>query len=410
MSAQRWHFSGQTFEQVRHLGQGGQGTVHEVRALDGTPHSAIIKQLLDTPENHQRLTWLIESGVGFQVPGITAPLAMAETENGVISYLAAYSAGVSLEEDQPRPFPELLEIAVVLSSLWQRLEEKDIAPSNVLITPSGVVDLIDLDNYAIHDNTLLPPSMYGQHPMLAPELRQARNDELERSLNIHSDRFAWGVLLSFLLLGRHPADGQAKTPQQFDQLMMKGTWPERSRKNEADETPITALGEQLLTLFDLAFSTDLQERPSARQWHQTLVTALQQLHIHPCGGTMIWDTQQTHCPWCQDVLIVEGRRLQFTHAESGVSSHYTLQEGTFPYLGRDNLPNASGYVSQRHLRCYLQDDILYLDHLGSHDTVICFAGESAWYKLEQHRESMNSPRLDGLRIVAADGEWVVEVG
>jgi len=328
----------------------------------------------------------------------------------VLHYVAPFSPGVSLEEDKARPFPELMEMAVLLSGIWCRLEKAgiahgDIAPSNLLIRDSGEIDLIDIDNYALADHSVPPPQMVGQHAMLAPELRRSRNGGTNCTPNMESDRFAWGVLFNILLLGRHPADGLADTPDAIDQLMSSGQWPEEKRQPDPDEMPITALGKDLTNLFQKAFSIDPVNRPNAETWHKHLLAGLLNLHIHECGGAFVVDNSEGNCPWCgkkyqQHISTVV--ELHLSNLGTGEKCQFTLKDGAFVYLGRDSMAGMSPYVSGKHLRLYRQGQILHLEHIGSNPTTLRFSGETEAYNLANHREALNSPRLQQAVLKMAD--------
>lgn len=406
-------FGDQPFEIVDlGFGQGGQGQVHRARHSDHADRWAIIKDLPNTQENRDRLEWLIDRGIGYAIPGIAAPLACVcpSSRSKPLRYLATFSEGVSLETDQPRSLPELFEMAILLCSIWCRLEQAgiahgDVAPSNVLVRADGWIDLIDIDNFSTAEPKVPAPQMLGQHAMVAPELRVARRQKQERAPDLFSDRFAWGVLFNLLLLGRHPADGLADNPKAFDDMMTLGEWLEEARMPHPDETPIDALGMNLMGRFREAASVEPDQRPTAEQWHKALMDGLDRLHVHECGGAFVMDHPEGRCPWCGQVYkatVADEVVLEVTVQATGQTLEFPLANGSLLYLGRDNLPGVSNHVSGRHLRLYRLGRKLYLEHTGRNPSTIQFAGESKAYVLYSFHESLDHPRMQQLTLTLGD--------
>ncbi len=379
-------FCGQKFRIVKNaIGQGGQGTVHQARSNTHTDQLAIIKEMPSNDVNQDRLKYLISNQLGYTIPGLSVPLALADkNRDKKLWYIAPFGMGVALDEDKPRGFIELLEIAILLVTVWQRLEAEgiahgDIAPSNILIADDGDIQIIDVDNFETTQTSVPHPQMIGQHAMIAPELRQSRNNSGSAHPNIQSDRFAWGILLSLFLLGRHPADGllgDNPSPADFDLMMLSGDWPENQRFVQAGEIPKEVLGKELIAHFQLAFLTDLDLRPDAESWRLTLIDSLLRTHTHHCGGSFVMDQGQSECPWCQKKVShkthVTNVDLIFTNVQTGKKEQLSIPNGKFIYLGRKTLPDASSYVSSKHLRLYRQGEQLYIKHVGKNATTIQF--------------------------------------
>lgn len=396
---------GVTFEIIEtSIGRGGQGTVHKARRKDDPGQLAIIKELPNDPIIKERLARLIDLGIGYAIPNLSAPLG-AEAKRGRLRYVAPFADGVAVDAGKPRTFPELLEIAAHFIAIWCRLEAAGIAhgdysANNVLIADDGTVWLIDIDNFDLADGSAPKPQMIGQFPMTAPELRGSNPAVMP---SILSDRFAAGGLINMITLSRHAADGLANTPAEFEKVMTKGLWPEELRNPDPGETPIDALGEDLKNLFRRAFSLSPLDRPSAEEWRQAILAALGKLHIHYCGGAFVLDHRKGICPWCGQAyergdgsLILVIRNLQ-----SGETSRLALADGAYTFVGRETIPNLSGFVSNRHVRFYTQGTKVYVDHVGRNKTAITFAGGPT-YRLQSHKEDIGSGRLDGAVLQLAD--------
>lgn len=399
------------------FGKGGQGTVHKLRRYDDASLFAVAKELPKSPETEKRVERLIDLGIGLEIPFTAAPIAMTPARGKpALYYLTPFSTGISLEDDRPRPFPELLEMAVVLAATWENLEKHgiahgDIAPSNLLVRDDGTIDLIDFDNYALADGSVPPPTMIGQHPMIAPDLRAARDANIPVAPDLTSDRFAWAVIFNILLLGRYPADGLADTPKKLDRILSSGKWPEEQRSPLPGETPITAMGRGLRNLFRQGFSTSPLLRPDAETWRRGFTAALDQLHIHACGNAFVLERGMTRCPVCGGGCEIKyiGRRLIARNLGTGTETEFDLAEGTPIYLGRDTLPGLSPYVSGRHVRIYLSGGMLHLKQIGGNGSSIEFPGSTKKFKLVAFHEAADSPRLSGATLTLIDFQFQIQI-
>ncbi|RUS63665.1 hypothetical protein EGN72_03210 [Pseudorhodobacter sp. E13] len=409
-------FGGRKFRVVKDsFDGGGQGKVyHAEDEITGLP---AIYKVLDRPDDKNangkaRLRYMVDNQIGASLPQVCPPLVPRE-KRGELGYLTLRAPGVALDQDRPRRFPERLETAWILACHWSRLEAQglahgDVAPSNFTITPEGDVWVIDTDGFAAQDPFVPQPTMVGQHPFLAPEIRTARNQKKPIAATINSDRFAWTVLLSCVLLNRHPTDGlKVATPAKFDKVMMSGKWPERRRRPKKGETPITALGNDLPLLFDKAFNATPAGRPSANDWRLALGRALQNMVQHKCGHVFVAGKRNT-CPWCgqsyqpllsakaQDQLTIRLRALSKPEA-----TEFTFKRGERLILGRSNIPGASAFVSSEHLALAIIGNDLHLENLGRNGTLIAVKGRGEQL-LSRLVTALPGKALDGAVLTLAD--------
>ena len=423
MKRQKAHkFEGISYEITTfNIGKGGQGTIHKARRKDDHSQIAIIKELPFTPVQYERIEALVDSGMGYDQPLVSAPLAVNHNrKQGKIYYLATFCRGVSLEIDPPRSFPQLLETSTILSHIWAGFEKRgfahgDISFTNIMINGNGKPEVIDTDNFDSTVLTVPKPTKLGQHPVIAPELRLAKSNNQNRPPDMLSDRFAWGNVFSFLTLGRHCCDGLVSNdPGKFSQLMMGGTWPEHLRQPEQGETPFQALGDGLIGLFEKSFSFRPYDRPSAEDWKQGFTNALEQIYVHECGGAFVANPGQSTCPYCHAIISIQQRpkgtiQLLFRHVDTGIISKFDLADGQYTYIGRDNLNGTSSYVSSKHLRVMKQGKKLYLAHVGKNPTRITFASNSCTYKLKTGEIRIDDPKLNGAVFQLADSRFEVTV-
>lgn len=382
------------------LGSGGQGTAHAASAETDPTAKAVVKTLAYDADTETRLFHLINRGLGLRHPYLCAPLAMS-TDAGDLLTVACFAAGEPMDEADPQPLPRLLETSIHGACLWTITEEEgvahgDVAPSNLHVSQRGSVRLIDFDNFDLNDGSAPPPTMIGQPMMLAPELVDG-----SATPNRLSDRYAWAVLLSWYLLGRHPADGLADNPAERNAAMSCGYWPEHDRTPEPGELPMGALGVHLGQLFDRAFSLLPADRPSADEWRRGLMQALDHTVIHACGSAFVHDGALTLCPDCSAPITMPVAKpahqaatgaatLVVTNTAIGEVASFALNDGDTLILGRINLPGASARVSGKHLEIRRFGDRLYLRHLGRNPTVL--SGQNRrlgekWLRIDQLRRT-----------------------
>lgn len=234
-----WHIA-----QGKHLGSGGQGTARKAELTTGRVEM-VLKTLPLRGDDLDRLRHLTDLKLPQLSPYLAGPVALKykPRKRGIstVEHLAPFADGKTLDEDDPRTFPQLLEMAHHLACQLTILEENglahgDLAPSNIMINPDGVVHLIDFDNFAADDPGVLVAPMMGQRLMAVPEVFQGKARP-----GITSDRYATAVLFHLILLLRHPADcGQGH--QGLRARMDQGGWLERHYTPQPDETPICLRG------------------------------------------------------------------------------------------------------------------------------------------------------------------------
>lgn len=391
------------------LGQGGQGSVHLASPLGSPDMQVILKEIGASDTVKRRVAALCQLNLAGLSPYIAGPVDWEEADNSTVLHIAPFAEGVSLEDDHPRPLPELLEIAHHVACQIAILEENgiahgDIAPSNVLIAPDGATTLIDLDTFASLDPGIPDPLHIGQPPMMAPELRGGGV-----SPSIESDRFAFAVLLSWLLFGHHPVTDLATNPAETEAQMSRGDWPERRRSRLDGETPIEALGSDLPKLFDAAFSRKPRKRPSADTWRRALAAALDACWIHDCGQAFVADPSTKLCPWCAGRLVSPGPdpKLRIVLPDTGRRFSVMLEEGIPIRLGRANLPSLPTTVSSRHLTLTRKGERLHLEHTGRHPTLIDVNGQ--WHRLEEYEIGTTEMKAVNVQLQLADAELALSI-
>ncbi len=143
--------------------------------------------------------------------------AIAE-EASVLTVIEEYLPGDSLQEilDEKGPLPEAQteEIAAQLARIIRDLHHasppiihRDIKPSNLILTPDGVLKLLDF-NAAKHPHAdqTRDTVLMGTSGFAAPEQYGFG------SSNTQTDLYSFGLLLNVLLTGKFPAEQMAQGP------------------------------------------------------------------------------------------------------------------------------------------------------------------------------------------------------
>jgi len=217
------------------LGQGGMGSVWRARRVDGQYEGQAAVKLLN-------LSLLSTAGLArfhregsvlsrLSHPGIARLLDAGVAPSGQPYLILEYVEGESIDEYVRRRALTLesrvtlfLDVLAAVGHAHANLiVHRDIKPSNILVTPDGVVKLLD---FGIAK--LLDPGTSGVHTALtaqatraftpdyaAPE--QARGDAITTA----TDVYALGVLLYVLVAGRHPTGQGARTPAEIIRSLLE---------------------------------------------------------------------------------------------------------------------------------------------------------------------------------------------
>ncbi len=256
----------------------------------------------------------------------------------------------------------------------------DINESNILVSDTALVVLVDTDSFQVRDvnRSIVYRCPVGKPEYTPPELQNKRFAEIDR-LPEH-DRFGLAVLLFQMLMeGTHPFAGIYRgsgDPPPYEERIAYGHFPYTKDRRVPYTPPKTApsfeiLSPDLRQLFIKCFEAghkDPSQRPDARTWQEALNKAEHELITCPVNEQHLYGNHLKSCPWCERTKQLNGRdpfpsleavrsgqhnistpKRQITYSRN-VTPSYSTRSRTYPLI----LPKANvqrrPYVSQQHNR------------------------------------------------------------
>ena len=184
----------------------------------------------------------------------------------------------------------------------------DVNQSNVMVSATGLITLIDCDSYQIQANGQTYPCEVGVPLFTPPELQGQNFRGLTRTPN--HDRFGLAVLIFHLLfMGRHPFAGRflgsGEMPIERAISEYRFAYGRSARSYEMQTPmhalPLSAVSSQLVDMFERAFSQQASQgnvRPTGSDWYNTLKGFLQSLRSCPADRGHVYAAHLPSCPWC----------------------------------------------------------------------------------------------------------------
>ncbi|MFE3188022.1 hypothetical protein ACFXHA_03380 [Nocardia sp. NPDC059240] len=212
----------------------------------------------------------------------------------------------------------LLAVAARTARLLDMLHEAgivvgDVSPSNVLVTRTGHVTLIDCDavqfidpkNDRLYPNTKLTPEY------APPTASIGGHDRLTAA---HDD-FGLAIMVCQMLMeGDHPYEGvltdadpdapDPGIPENIQQRNNRILTPDRFVEVSGG-LPATVLPPEVRKLAETCFAAGYSNptaRPTAREWAEALDRAGYQLIGCEKDDNHVYHTSLTACPWCTDII------------------------------------------------------------------------------------------------------------
>lgn len=220
----------------------------------------------------------------------------------------------------------LFHTALNLSKAIEAIHYKDyvigdLNESNILVTSSALVSVIDTDSFQVRDtNGQVYHCKVGKEDFTPPELIGASLDKVDR-LPEH-DYFGLGVLIFRLLMeGYYPFTGVLKQDVPLNEpvqyyCLKKGAFPYVNNPIVTPPLlapPFNILPRDVRNLFLRCFVAGHkkhQARPSPREWGQVLEKAERNLVVCKSNPEHVYSLHLTQCPWCQREQLKPKVQLQ----------------------------------------------------------------------------------------------------
>ncbi len=199
------------------LGAGGMGKVYKVRNTISDRVEAmkvLLPDLASAPELADRFLREIKVQASLEHPNIASLHTAIRIDNQLVM-LMEFVDGVTLEhraKEGPIPIPQAVDyIRQVLSALEYAhahgVIHRDIKPANMMLTPGGVVKLMDFGiAKAANDHKLtMTGTTMGSLYYMSPEQIQGAT-----TLDARADLYSLGVSLYELVTGKRPFDGDSQ--------------------------------------------------------------------------------------------------------------------------------------------------------------------------------------------------------
>ncbi|MGH2523941.1 MAG: helix-hairpin-helix domain-containing protein, partial [Anaerolineales bacterium] len=216
----------------------------------------------------------------------------------------------------------------------------DLNESNVMVTPSALVTLIDTDSFQVQRRAgakpVLHPCPVGKPEYTPPEL-QGKSFQHTARLPEH-DRFGLAVLIFQLLMeGNHPFRAQwlgAGDPPPIEARIRDGGWPYAPTAYllaPPRYTPgLNTLPPPVVDLVRHCFvegHRDPRQRPAPHEWERALAEA--EKALMPCGRGHYYPNHLRECLQCQAQQAQQARRPTNESAQSGLLHEHAQPASPF---------------------------------------------------------------------------------
>ncbi|HLK61150.1 MAG TPA: hypothetical protein VKU00_31600, partial [Chthonomonadaceae bacterium] len=347
-----------TLDTANPLGKGGEAGVYKVvgqpqlaakvyaQDKDLTQRIAKLQSMLQHPPqlsnhtpNHVPLAWPIDllapnnnpkQPVGFLMPRV-------HSASQIIDF---YNPLTRLERFPLFDYRYLLRTGRNLAATVRALHARDyvlgdLKHSNVLVTPTALVSLVDTDSMQVRDPQTGAVFVCPVHTpdFTPPELQHGQ--ALGTALTADQDNFGLGVMLFQLLMeGTHPFAGVysgEEDPPALEERIARGHFPYGTRvvpcrPGTRNAPPFALLSPELQALFVACFEeghAKAERRPDAQSWQAALEEAGRGLVRCEANTQHFYGGHLSECPWCERKRV-QLRGLDPFPSEQAVREHKHL--------------------------------------------------------------------------------------
>ncbi|HEY9852696.1 MAG TPA: GUN4 domain-containing protein [Leptolyngbyaceae cyanobacterium] len=194
----------------------------------------------------------------------------------------------------------------------------DVNESNILVTETALVTLVDTDSFQVLDlpHNKIYRCPVGKPEFTPPELQGKTFRDIDRTPE--HDLFGLAVVIFQLLMeGTHPFDGVFQgsgDPPPKEKRILEGHFPYGNRivpyRSKPLAPPFDILHPTLRQLFIRCFDdghNDPKARPDAKSWVKALVEAENTLVTCSVNDQHRYGNYLSVCPWCERTVRLGGR-------------------------------------------------------------------------------------------------------
>ncbi len=192
----------------------------------------------------------------------------------------------------------------------------DLNESNILVTETAQVTLVDADSIQVIDGETLYHCRVGKAEFMPPELQGQSLSEVTRTAE--QDNFALAILIfQTLMEGSHPYAGiytGEGEPPTLAARIGAGHFPYSDQPIPYRPSPLalpfTILHPKLQACFQSCFVNSQespQNRPTAAHWRAALTIAEQDLRLCTVNPRHTYGSHLESCPWCYRKALLKDR-------------------------------------------------------------------------------------------------------
>lgn len=248
------------YEVLGQLGSGGMGVVYRAhdRRLDRrVALKFLAPHLAAAGDAKRRFLAEAQATAALEHPNICTVYEIGETDDGQLYIAMAYYDGETLDRHiarGPMPVAEAMRIALAIGDGLANAHERgivhrDVKPPNVMITPDGLVKILDFGIAKLVDvgagGVSQPGTRVGTAAYMSPE------QTLGTDVDHRTDVWSLGVVLYEMLAGRRP-------------FAAAGEWALVEAIQSHDPEPLSGQFEDLPASIDAVIAQALAKRPADR--------------------------------------------------------------------------------------------------------------------------------------------------
>jgi serine/threonine protein kinase len=295
------------------IGNGGQGTVF-LSLNKNTGKNVVVKIRHPKFANGETIR-LLEHQVSQRFHRLSRIFVTPRDliiQDGFVGYVADYIEGDPIDVIVEKGEIDLIQALIICLRIARNFAalhnldilHSDIRESNIRIRvhPDGTIDVFVIDWDGMLVPGLPPTHCYGAPRYMAPEILSALIQGKDPVPTKATECYSLAAIFYELIHMRHHLTGHDESPKTIHEVILKGKLifdPDLPFDPNQGGYPPAILNTRLVVLFRRAFSLDPENRPTAREYEDAFVDALN--NVLPClfckKPTLV-DHLKNTCPHC----------------------------------------------------------------------------------------------------------------